>query len=99
MPNRTVLEALSNVERWSGFARHFGPPGRLSAQIEDQPAAACSRPLRSGVASDRPKPPDISTNRFPPNFGSHGILPTNSPVDQEKAVIATVHPSFRLLSN
>jgi len=37
MPNRTVLEALSNVERWSGFARHFGPPGRLSAQIEDQP--------------------------------------------------------------
>jgi TnpA family transposase len=36
MPNRTVLEALSNVERWSGFARHFGPPGRLSAQIEDQ---------------------------------------------------------------
>ena len=37
MPNRTVLEALSNVDRWSGFARHFGPPGRLNAQIEDQP--------------------------------------------------------------
>jgi Tn3 transposase DDE domain len=37
MPNRTVLEALSNLERWSGFARHFGPPGRMNAQIEDQP--------------------------------------------------------------
>jgi len=36
MPNRTVLEALYNVERWSGFTRHFGPPGRLNAQIDDQ---------------------------------------------------------------
>ena len=29
MPNRTVLEALFNVDQWSGFTRHFGPPGRL----------------------------------------------------------------------
>lgn len=36
MPTRTVLEALYNVERWSGFARHFGPPGRLSSQIDDR---------------------------------------------------------------
>lgn len=36
MPSRTVLEALHNVDRWSGFTRHFGPPGRLSSQIEDR---------------------------------------------------------------
>lgn len=35
MPSRTVLEALHNVERWSQFTRNFGPPGRLSSQIED----------------------------------------------------------------
>ncbi len=35
MPSRTVLEALHNVERWSGFTRNFGPPGRLGSQIED----------------------------------------------------------------
>jgi TnpA family transposase len=35
MPNRTVLEALFNVDQWSGFTRHFGPPSRLSSQLED----------------------------------------------------------------
>jgi hypothetical protein len=53
MPNRTVLEALSNVERWSGFARHFGPPGRLNAQIEDQPrrCVRTGRPAASLTAT------------------------------------------------
>ena len=36
MPTRTVLEALYNTDRWSGWTRHFGPPGRLSSQIEDR---------------------------------------------------------------
>jgi TnpA family transposase len=36
MPSRTVLEALFNADRWCGFTRHFGPPGRLSSQIDDR---------------------------------------------------------------
>jgi TnpA family transposase len=36
MPPRSVLEALYNTDRWSGWTRHFGPPGRLSSQIEDR---------------------------------------------------------------
>jgi hypothetical protein len=36
MPSRTVLEALYNTDQWSGWTRHFGPPGRLSSQIEDR---------------------------------------------------------------
>jgi len=36
MPTRSVLEALYNTDRWNGWTRHFGPPGRLSSQIEDR---------------------------------------------------------------
>jgi hypothetical protein len=31
MPSRSVLEALYNTDRWSGWTRNFGPPGRLSS--------------------------------------------------------------------
>jgi hypothetical protein len=31
MPTRSVLKALYNTDRWSGWTHHFGPPGRLNA--------------------------------------------------------------------
>jgi Tn3 transposase DDE domain len=35
MPERAVLEAISNTEHWAQWARHFGPPSRQGPQIKD----------------------------------------------------------------
>ena len=35
MPERAVLEAISNTENWAHWGRHFGLPSRLSPQIKD----------------------------------------------------------------
>lgn len=35
MPERAVLEAISNTEHWAQWGRHFGPPSRLGPQIKD----------------------------------------------------------------
>lgn len=35
MPERQVLESITNTEHWTRWARHFGLPSRLSAQIKD----------------------------------------------------------------
>jgi TnpA family transposase len=35
MPERAVLEAISNTEHWTQWGRHFGPPSRLGPQIKD----------------------------------------------------------------
>lgn len=35
MPERAVLEAISNTEHWAQWGRHFGLPSRLSPQIKD----------------------------------------------------------------
>ena len=35
MPERAVLEAISNTENWAQWGRHFGPPSRLGPQIKD----------------------------------------------------------------
>ncbi|MDO8778744.1 MAG: Tn3 family transposase [Burkholderiaceae bacterium] len=35
MPERTVLEAISNTEHWAQWGRHFGLPSRLGPQIKD----------------------------------------------------------------
>ena len=35
MPERAVLEAISNTEHWTQWGRHFGLPSRLGPQIKD----------------------------------------------------------------
>jgi TnpA family transposase len=35
MPERPVLEALSNTEHWAKWGRHFGPPSRQGPQLKD----------------------------------------------------------------
>ena len=35
MPERAVLEAISNTEHWAKWGRHFGLPSRLGPQIKD----------------------------------------------------------------
>ena len=35
MPERAVLEAISNTEHWAQWSRHFGLPSRLGPQIKD----------------------------------------------------------------
>jgi TnpA family transposase len=35
LPQRTILEALYNTDQWTGWTRHFGPPGRLAPQIDN----------------------------------------------------------------
>src|SRR5450759_3206683 len=35
MPERAVLEAISNTEHWAHWGRHFGLPSRLGPQIKD----------------------------------------------------------------
>lgn len=35
MPERAVLEAISNTENWAQWGRHFGLPSRLGPQIKD----------------------------------------------------------------
>ena len=35
MPERAVLEAISNTEHWAQWGRHFGLPSRLAPQIKD----------------------------------------------------------------
>ncbi len=35
LPPRTILEALYNTDRWTGWTRHFGPPGRIAPQIDN----------------------------------------------------------------
>jgi TnpA family transposase len=35
MPERAVLEAISNTEHWAQWGRHFGLPSRLGPQIRD----------------------------------------------------------------
>jgi TnpA family transposase len=35
MPERPVLAALANSQHWTQWARHFGLPSRLNAQIKD----------------------------------------------------------------
>ena len=35
MPERAVLEAISNTEHWAKWGRHFGLPSRLDPQIKD----------------------------------------------------------------
>jgi TnpA family transposase len=35
MPERPVLAAIANSQHWTQWARHFGLPSRLSAQIKD----------------------------------------------------------------
>ena len=35
MPERAVLEAISNTEHWAQWGRHFGLPSRLGPQIKD----------------------------------------------------------------
>lgn len=35
LPQRDVLEALYNADRWTGWSRHFRPPGRVRSQIDD----------------------------------------------------------------
>jgi hypothetical protein len=37
LPQRTILEALYNTDRWTQWTRHFGPPGRIAPQF-DNPA-------------------------------------------------------------
>ena len=35
LPERAILEALYNTDRWVGWTRHFGPPGSVATQIDD----------------------------------------------------------------
>jgi TnpA family transposase len=35
MPERQLLEAITNSEHWTEWSRHFGPPSRLSPQIKE----------------------------------------------------------------
>jgi TnpA family transposase len=35
MPERPVLEALSNTEHWAKWGRHFGPPSRQGPQLRE----------------------------------------------------------------
>jgi hypothetical protein len=35
MPERQLLEAITNSEHWTEWGRHFGPPSRLSSQIKE----------------------------------------------------------------
>jgi len=35
MPERAVLEAISNTEHWAQWGRHFELPSRLDPQIQD----------------------------------------------------------------
>ncbi|MEO7106949.1 MAG: transposase [Rhodoferax sp.] len=35
MPERAVLEAISNTEHWAQWGRHFGLPSRIGSQIKD----------------------------------------------------------------
>jgi TnpA family transposase len=35
MPERAVLEAISNTEHWAQWGRHFGLPSRIGPQIKD----------------------------------------------------------------
>jgi len=35
MPERQLLAAIANTEHWTQWARHFGPPSRLSPQIKE----------------------------------------------------------------
>ncbi len=35
MPERAVLEAISNTQHWAKWSRHFGPPSRLGPQLKD----------------------------------------------------------------
>jgi len=35
MPERQLLEAITNSEHWTEWSRHFGPPSRLSSQIKE----------------------------------------------------------------
>ncbi|HEY3654732.1 MAG TPA: Tn3 family transposase [Steroidobacteraceae bacterium] len=35
MPDRQLLEAITNSEHWTEWSRHFGPPSRLSSQIKE----------------------------------------------------------------
>jgi hypothetical protein len=35
MPERQLLEAITNSEHWTERSRHFGPPSRLSSQIKE----------------------------------------------------------------
>ncbi len=35
MPERAVLEAISNTQHWAHWGRHFGLPSRLGPQIKD----------------------------------------------------------------
>ena len=45
MPERAVLEAISNTEHWAQWGRHFGLPFRLGPQIKD----ASHRYVESGT--------------------------------------------------
>jgi TnpA family transposase len=35
MPERQLLETITNSEHWTEWSRHFGPPSRLSSQIKE----------------------------------------------------------------
>jgi hypothetical protein len=35
LPERQLLEAITNSEHWTEWGRHFGPPSRLSSQIKE----------------------------------------------------------------
>jgi TnpA family transposase len=35
MPERQLLEAITNSEHWTEWSRHFAPPSRLSSQIKE----------------------------------------------------------------
>jgi TnpA family transposase len=35
LPERQLLEALTNSEHWTEWSRHFSPPSRLSSQIKE----------------------------------------------------------------
>ena len=35
MPERPVLEALSDTAEWVDWPRHFGPPSQLGSAIKD----------------------------------------------------------------
>lgn len=35
LPERGILEALYNTDRWTSWTRHFGPPSRIATQMDD----------------------------------------------------------------
>lgn len=92
LPQRTILEALYNTDRWAQWTRHFGPPARIAPQI-DNPTR---RYILTGFAYGCGFGPTQAARHFKEAVAAHQLAFANRRHISTEALRAACHDLINL---